>query len=95
MKIKINELRDGFDRIFSHLLTNGVEEVEVPFDFYWNIDESEKYDVDANPERLDMGQLSDDYAELMQINSGESDPIPYALVWLSSLARAVGENKIV
>ena len=42
MKINVNELRNGFEKVFSNLLSSGVEEIEVPVDYYWNIDESEK-----------------------------------------------------
>lgn len=95
LRINIMELRKGFEKIFDSLIENGIDEVQVPVDFYWNIDESEKYNVDLTPESLDLGQLSDDYNELLKINSGETDPMAYSLVWLSSLARAIGENKVV
>lgn len=95
IKINIKEVKNGFEKVFTTILNGGVDEIEVPEDFYWNIDESEKYNIDLTPVNLDIGQLSDDYSELLKINSGESDQLAYALVWLSSLARVIGENKVV
>lgn len=95
MKIKISELKQGFEIVLNNLLENGIEELELEFDYYWNIEESEKYDVEKDPKEFDIGQLSDDYHELQKITSGKSEPLSYSLVWLSSLARAVGESKVV
>ena len=95
MKVNIHELKNGFNEVFKALIDRGVEEVDLYVDFYWNIDESERYNMDIKPNSLDIGQLSDDYLELQKINLGQSEPMPYSLVWLSSLARAVGENRIV
>lgn len=95
MKININELKNGFDKVLSNLLNNGIEEIEIDVDYYWNIDESEKYNVEKDPKKIDIGQLSDDYEELCKINSGQTEPLPYSLVWLSALSRVIGERKVV
>ena len=95
MKISIKELKSGFDKIFNNLLDNGIEDIEIHLDYYWNIDESDRYNVEKDPSVFDIGQLSDDYLELQKINSGAAEPIPFSLVWLSALARAIGENKVV
>jgi len=41
---------------------------------------------------MNLGQLSDDWAEMQKIASGEKEPIGYALVWIASLYRYVGET---
>ncbi len=95
MKVNIRELKCGFEKVLNNLLENEIEEVEIEVDYYWNIDELEKYDVEKDPKSLDIGQLSDDYIELQKIISGEVEPLPYSLKWLSSLARIIGEMKVV
>ncbi len=60
-------------------------------DYYWNIPVAEKYDIYNKPANFDIGQISDDWQELVDMSSSEDDPILYNFVWLASVLRAVGE----
>ncbi|QMU62825.1 MAG: hypothetical protein GKR88_00080 [Flavobacteriaceae bacterium] len=92
MKVKIIDIQKGFNKIFDHIKDSGIEEVEIQKDFYWNIPEEERYRLEKEPANLDMGQLSEDWDNLLRIINNENDPIAYALVWLSSIGRYVGEK---
>lgn len=74
----------------------GRTEFEVSEDFYWNIPEKHLYSVYTPPpeSELTVGQLSDDWNEVMKIASGQRPPMAYGLVWLSSLLRIVGTKLI-
>ena len=90
MKIKVTELRQAANLIFDHLESLGHDEIDLEADHYWNIPDKKLYEAYEEPNGFTIGQLSDDLEEVRRINSGQKAPIAYALVWLSSLFRAIG-----
>jgi hypothetical protein len=96
LKIPLGHLRQAANVLFDHLEQTGRTEIDVTEDFYWSIPEKHLYSVyTAPPEtELTMGQLSDDWAELTKIASGQRPPAAYALVWLSSLLRFIGARLV-
>lgn len=94
MRIPVADLRKVADRLFDHMNSIGISEVDIQSDFYWAIPKQERRDVYKDPTGLTTGQLSDDWHELQMILSGESEPIAFAFVWLSALLREVGEEVV-
>jgi hypothetical protein len=92
MRIEVSELRAISAQLFSHLEKRENGWMEIPVDYYWDISKDERYKPYEEPKHFDLGQLFDDWAELQKISRGENEPIAYALVWLSSVLRAVGEE---
>lgn len=92
MKLKVSELRAVAERLFTHLEVEGHTEIEISEDYYWFICQEEVYDPSRDPKDLTIGQLSDDWRELSDILNGNSPPVGYSLVWLSSIIRIVGEK---
>ena len=66
--------------------------IKINQDFYWDISKEEKYNPYSKPKELTMGQLEDDWNEIMLILEEKREPITYSLVWISSLLRVVGEE---
>lgn len=94
MKVSISDLRALSERLLLHLEQNGRSSIEVAHDHYWDITRQQRYDPCAEPNDFDIGQLSDDWSQLQTILSGEGEAIGYALVWLSTILRAVGEETV-
>ncbi len=94
MRVEINELRLACEKIFSHLAANGNTIVEIPYDYYWNIPEADRYELNdkPNPENFDLGQLSDDWEDLRRLANGDEPPISYGLVWAAHIFTAIGEQ---
>jgi hypothetical protein len=91
MIIDTANLRRCFEALVNHLEETGQAAVEVPWDFYWEASRDDLYNPYAQPTNLTLGQLSDDWSEMLKIADGEMPPVGYALVWLSSILRAAGE----
>jgi len=91
MKIEVADLRKMFEVLAEHLEETGQASVEIPWDFYWEVSREERYDPYSEPKQLSLGQLSDDWNELLKIRDGEMPSVGHALVWLSSILRSVGE----
>jgi len=94
MRVRISELKRLSEILLNHIRESGCEFVDIPNDFYWFIDKAKVYDPykEPNPSDFTLGQLSDDWNNLLKILNNENEPIGYALVWLSSIMRNVGEE---
>jgi len=92
MKIEIKKLEKINKIIFKHLESIGVSEIEVHDDMYWNISKECLYNPYKQPGDFTLGQLTDDYQKLLAIVNNEKEVISYALVWLASIYRALGEK---
>jgi hypothetical protein len=53
-------LRRSLDRILEYLEENGVTELSLDQDCYWHIPKEQRYNPGDAPDRLTLGQLSDD-----------------------------------
>ena len=94
MTLTLADLRAITLRLYDHLEQRGVDGVQPPQDYYWSIPREQRIDVTKEPTEHTLGQLSDDLNELARISTGETEPISYALVWLSSVLRELGETTI-
>lgn len=93
MKISTAKLRSVTEMLLDHLDEIGVDEIELDVDHYWYIPREFAYDVTTDPpmNELTIGQLSDDWQELLNQLEGRTPALAYKLVWLASIFRAVGE----
>ena len=88
--MSLSLLREVVDRLLDDIATqNGGDDVEVTEDFYWVLDPAQLFDPlhSPDPERMTLGQLSDDVAEL----SGIAARLDELHVW-HDLAHVVGES---
>ncbi len=94
MQITTDELRLLLAKVLDHLDASGNHVLNVEKDYYWAIPFAQQYDPYNEPTKFTLGQLSDDLAELKRIVDGRSSPIGYALVWLSTIMRAIGQESV-
>jgi hypothetical protein len=94
MRITTDELRRATLAVLAHLERTGRGTIELDADYYWSIAPEQRYDVYTRPDDLSIGRLSDDWAEVAAIARGDEDAVGYALVWLASVLRAVGERTV-
>mgnify|MGYP001186336132 CR=1 FL=1 len=92
MNITVRELRQMCEHLFHYLESSEQASVDLSVDYYWDIPKQFRYNPYQQPEELNLGQISDDWIELNNILNGEREPTRYALVWLASILRAVGEE---
>lgn len=92
MRVTTSELRKALEVLLGHLESTSQSEFEVQEDFYWAVPAKACYDAYEQPTELTIGQLSDDWSHLQAIGEGKEEPLGYALVWASSVIRAIGEK---
>jgi len=94
MKVNVERLRAITNRLLDHMLEEGINEVDLSSDYYWNIQPELRYDKYDEPTVFTMGQLSEDLQFLEQIQVGERPPTSYGLVWAAALLRFIGEQVV-
>ena len=70
MTVSLSRLRQVVDRLLDEVASqNGGDELEVTEDHYWVLDPAQLFDPleSPAPERMTLGQLSDDVVELAEI----------------------------
>ncbi len=91
MNVDFRELRTIVTLLLDAAEQNGIK-VESQHDYYWDVPAENRYDPYTQPTQLTIGQLNDDWNELQRIGRGETPALPYALVWLASVLRCMGEE---
>lgn len=91
MKITTQQLRSALQSLLEDFEVHGASEWEIDKDFYWDIDQENRYDSYEKPTAITLGQLSDDVGEVLAIARGEKPPTPMGLVWISNILRLAGE----
>jgi hypothetical protein len=95
MEIAISDLRNLCTKLLDHVEEQGSTSFVLDVDYYWDALAEERYDPTVMPKDLGLGQLYDDWETVSRVLTGESDPIAYMLVPLSSLLRRLGEKVFI
>ncbi|MGI4760325.1 MAG: hypothetical protein ACRYF0_06445 [Janthinobacterium lividum] len=93
MKITKKSLVKILEILLSKVFINSYNEIEMLEDFYWNIPDLDLYNIKDDPKELTLGQLSDDWQELVKILEKENAPTKYDLAKLSSVLRYLSSLK--
>jgi hypothetical protein len=94
IRIELDELTRALELILQHVRAYQNGPVEIAEDYYWEIPQAQLYDPTKDPSSFTIGQLSEDWTRIEQLLKGEAPPIGYALVWLGSILRAVGQKNV-
>ncbi len=95
MEIDLNEIQTVCNRLCQFAENKGIETIDIPFDYYWNIPKKQRYDIYDKPSEFDLGQLTDDWHELQKLLNLQREPIGYEFAWLGSILTAIGEKLIL
>ena len=94
MRITLESLRRVSTALFDQLESRGYQAIDVPQDYYWEVDRAQRHNLDAEPENLSVGQLSEDWFNLQEMLRDESLCAAYGLTWLAALLREIGEQVV-
>mgnify|MGYP001235186302 CR=1 FL=1 len=94
MQIDVSDLRTVTEKLFNHLDEIGQSSIELTNDYYWDISEDERYNVENDPQDLSIGQLTEDWEFLRKIGMDDEHTIAYAFVWLGKILQAIGETVV-
>jgi hypothetical protein len=92
MKIQLEVLRTAVNRLLDHAKEAQGDSIDVDADLYWFVPKEALGAPETPPTGLTLGSLEDDWAEVSAIGAGAKEPFGYALVWASSVLRALGDR---
>jgi hypothetical protein len=91
MRITVQSLRRVSNALLDRLEARGYDAIDVPHDYYWDIDRAQRHNLDAEPENLTVGQLTEDWWNLEEMLRDDSLCGAYGLTGLAAVLREVGE----
>ena len=91
MKIKTSDLIEVIDILKEKIKINFSDSIEIDTeDFYWHISSEELYNPVREPRELYLGQLSDDWSELLRLrDSNDEEAISHDLKRLAVILEIV------
>ncbi len=66
MKINIDQLKEISNKVFDDFANKGIVDLEIMNDYYWCIDDDQLYETSEDPSCFSIGQLSDDYLDVIK-----------------------------
>jgi hypothetical protein len=94
VEVSLSSLEDSLRRVFDAMRAarGGKDIVLVSHDYFWSVPSDELFEVETRPAELTIGQVSEAISNLETLRSGVDGAIPYHLVWLADVLRAVGQE---
>ena len=88
-KIATSELLSVIDSLKLEIVSKFGEEIDMEdIDYYWGLDNDEKFNISADPVDPSIGQISFDWDQLLRLRDG-GIPISYDLLRLSAILGAI------
>ncbi|ROO88504.1 hypothetical protein EDD29_6173 [Actinocorallia herbida] len=95
--VSLSSLRAALDLLLRRIeAANGGDAVELDVGYFWSIPFDAIYDVADPPATgdLTLGDLSESWDHIRNLLENPDDAIPYHLVWLADILRALGHRHI-
>jgi hypothetical protein len=94
IRVSAESIRIAVGVILGDLVNSYGDEILIAKDYFWSIPPDALYDVYERPAELTVGQLSESVEHVLEIAEGALPPVPYSLVWVSDVLRAVGHGNV-
>ncbi len=92
MKIRLEEIEQMISVILTKYREVNGNEIIIQSDYYWELDESEIYNVNEEPRDFSIGQISDDLDNLKKSFLSD-DLVPYDLQRLAIILKTLSIEK--
>jgi hypothetical protein len=91
MEISISDLKVIVDELMKYLDSFKKKGLQLSDDYYWDVPWDVRYEMSKKPQELSVGQLSDDWKDLLALMNNEKEIVLYNFVDLASILRKIGE----
>ncbi|MBD0742225.1 hypothetical protein [Streptomyces sp. CBMA152] len=92
VQITIDQLRRAFDMALRHIESSAGPMVTLKEDLFWSVPADELYRIDAEPQDLTIGQLSESWQHVEDLLARQDPAVGHHLVWLADVIRAIGQD---
>jgi hypothetical protein len=91
-EIDLVKLKAIVNRLLEHVIeTRGIRTVALDKPYYWEVPAEGRYELEAEPGALDVGNLADDWEFLSALLRSSEQPVAYQLTELAPLLDYVGQ----
>jgi hypothetical protein len=94
LRIDIGQLRRAALTALDHLESSAGKSVVLEKDFFWSIPAEAMYDLDREPTELTVGQLSESWQHIADLDRDPSQGLAFHLVWLAQVLQAIGQDVV-
>jgi len=91
-EIKIAELRKIVNAVLDRIEASGQKTVALEQNFYWDVPEETRYDVNAQPTEFDIRSLIDDWDCVRFALDETEEPIVDQMIELAPILRYLGDT---
>lgn len=92
--IKIDDLENLFDIIINKLRQEYGDTISLDNDYYWTIDEEEKYNPYVEPKEKLLGQISFDIEDLERLKNKSNILLSYGLIKIAEILKIIRKESI-
>jgi len=93
MEINKEDLKQIIDQIKLELDEWFKDNINLDDDFYWQMDSKECYRFAEEPNNFSLGQLTDDWTELLRLKTESEIPIKYDMYRLAAILKYLSESQ--
>ena len=90
MKIKHSELKQVFTMLMDLLPKNESDEIELHYDYYWNLPVGTRHDICETPE-LDIGSINHDLERIRECLE-DNAPMPHHFRYLGNILISISDS---
>jgi len=90
--VDLRQLQKVFDLIIERMVDQGIREVTLNRNYYWNVDSQSLFDTKADRPVTDIGSLHDDWEFLCELLDDKEQAVALMLTHLAPVVRYVGEK---
>lgn len=91
MQIDLHLLEEIISKIFIEMKQRGIDSIALDADYYWNVPSASLYDPHCEPDKLDIGQLVDDY-DILKLAYEKNSLVSYNLKNVAAIMRFLSEK---
>ncbi len=92
--IKINDLKELFNLIIKKLEKEYGNKISFSKDYYWSLDENEKYNPDEEPRDFSLEQISFDIENLERLKDKKEPLLSNDLITVAEILKAIRNESI-
>ena len=92
--VPVKDLSEVMRRLATYLDSQEVESISITKDYYWVIPSDERYtpNVDPDPQKLTLGQLTHDWERLQSMLDEDRMTTRFALNWLAAVLVVIADD---
>jgi len=89
--IDIQKLKEAINLLLDHVIDKGSDSITLEEQFYWKVNDNEKYRVNNEPTELSVGDLFDDLDFIEKFYRTKDNIVSYTLTEVAPVLAYVGE----